>query len=185
MPHAFHLACVDGTRFEEGAQAVGQLDFSGAVALGCGERRKNVGREHVAADDRQIGRRFLFRRLLDQIADAVDSVAQPAAGIDVDHAVARNLVARHALHSEHGAVDLLKDVDQLSDRRRIRIDHVVAENHRKRFVADHLARHQHGVSEAERLALSNVREVDQVRDLADLGELIAFAARLEKRLELH
>ena len=40
------------------------------------------------------------------------------------------------------------------------------------------------MAEAERLALADVREVDQVRDLADLVELLRLAARLEKRLEL-
>ena len=40
------------------------------------------------------------------------------------------------------------------------------------------------MAEAERLALPDVREVDHVRDLADLGELLALAARLEERLEL-
>ena len=40
------------------------------------------------------------------------------------------------------------------------------------------------MTEAERLALADVGEVDQVRDLADLFELVALAARLEKRLEL-
>ena len=69
-------------------------------------------------------------------------------------------------------------------RRRIRIDHVVAEDDGERLVADQLARDEHGVAEAERLALAHVGEVDQVRDLADLVELLALAARLEKRLEL-
>ena len=41
------------------------------------------------------------------------------------------------------------------------------------------------MAEAERLALPDVREVDHVGDLADFVELIALAARLEKRLELH
>ena len=66
-----------------------------------------------------------------------------------------------------------------------RVDHVVAEDDGERLVADQLARDQHGVAEAERLALPDVREVDHVRDLADLLELLALAARLEKRLELH
>ena len=44
--------------------------------------------------------------------------------------------------------------------------------------------HQHGVAETERLALPDVSEVDHVGDLADLGELLALAARLEERLEL-
>ena len=37
----------------------------------------------------------------------------------------------------------------------------------------------------ERFALADIREVDHVGDLADLFELLAFAARLEKRFELH
>jgi hypothetical protein len=45
------------------------------------------------------------------------------------------------------------------------------------------ARDQHGVAEAERLALAHVGEVDQVRDLADLLELLRLAARLEEALE--
>ena len=39
--------------------------------------------------------------------------------------------------------------------------------------------------EAERFALADVGEVDQVRDLADFLELFGLAARFEKRLELH
>ena len=91
------------------------------------------------------------------------------------------LLARHALDRQHRAVDPIEHVDQLLDRRRIRVDHVVAEDDRERLVADQLARDQHGVAEAERLALADVGEVDHVRDLADLVELIALAARLEKR----
>ena len=104
--------------------------------------------------------------------------------VDGDDAVARDLVARHALDGEHRAVDALEHVDHLLDRRRVRVDHVVAQDDGERLVADELARDEHGVAEAERLALADVGEVDQVRDLADLGELLALAARLEKRLEL-
>ena len=46
-------------------------------------------------------------------------------------------------------------------------------------------RDQHGVAQAQRLALPHVREVDQVRDLADLREHLVLAARFEERLELH
>ena len=46
------------------------------------------------------------------------------------------------------------------------------------------ARHQHRVAEAERLALADVGEVDQVRDLADFLEQVACRAPRE-RLELH
>ena len=83
-----------------------------------------------------------------------------------------------------GPLDALEHVDHLLHRRRVGIDHIVGQDDGERLVADQLARDEHGVAEAERLALADVREVDQVRDLADLGELFALAARLEKRLEL-
>ena len=100
-----------------------------------------------------------------------------------NHAVARNLVTRHPLDREHRTIETLKHVNHLLDRRRLRIDHIVAEEHRERLVADQFARHQHRVAEAERLALAHVGKIDHVRDLADLGELIALAARLEKCLQ--
>ena len=84
-------------------------------------------------------------------------VAESRARLDRDDAVARDLVARHALHGEHRAVHPLEHVDHLLDRRRLRVDHVVAEDDRERLVADELARDQHGVAEAERLALADVR----------------------------
>ena len=43
---------------------------------------------------------------------------------------------------------------------------------------------QHGVAQAERFTLTDVREVDQVRDVPNLGEQLFLAARLEERLEL-
>ena len=43
---------------------------------------------------------------------------------------------------------------------------------------------EHRVAQTERLALSDVREVDHVRDLADLLELLFLAARFEKAFEL-
>ena len=43
---------------------------------------------------------------------------------------------------------------------------------------------EHRVAQAERLALAHVGEVDQVRDLADLGEQLRLAARFQERFEL-
>ena len=43
---------------------------------------------------------------------------------------------------------------------------------------------EHGVAEAERLALADVRDVDQVRDLADFVRQVLLAAALEEGLEL-
>ena len=75
---AFDLAGVDRPRLQQLAQAVGQLDLAGAIALGRGQRREDVRRQHVAADDRQVRRRLVARRLLDQIAHLVDALAEIA-----------------------------------------------------------------------------------------------------------
>ena len=66
----------------------------------------------------------------------------------------------------------------------MRIDDIVAEDDGERFVADQVARDEHRVAEPERFALADVREVDEVRDLADLGEQLLLAARFEERFEL-
>ena len=75
---AFDFAGVDRPRLQQLAQAVGQLDLAGAIALGRRQRREDIRRQHVAADDRQVGRRFVARRLLDQIAHLVDALAEIA-----------------------------------------------------------------------------------------------------------
>ena len=72
----FDLARVDRPRLQQLAQAVGQLDLAGAVALGRRQRREDVGRQDVAADDRQVRRRLFARRLLDEIAHLIDAVAE-------------------------------------------------------------------------------------------------------------
>ena len=185
MADALHLAGVDRPRFEQLAQTVGQLDLPGPVALDRGQRGKDVGRQNVAADNRQVGRRFVARRFLDQIAHPIDAVAELRRRVDVDHAVARDVFGLDAFDGEHRPADALEHVDHLLDRRRLRVDHVVGEDHGERLVADEIAADQHGVAEAERLSLPDVREIDHVRDLADLVQLVAFAARLEERLELH
>ena len=76
VAHALDLAGVDRPRLEQLAQTVGQLDLAGPVALGRRERREDVGRQDVAADDGEVRRRLVARRLLDQIADAVDALAE-------------------------------------------------------------------------------------------------------------
>ena len=85
---------------------------------------------------------------------------------------------------EHRPAHAMENVDQLLDRRRLRIDHVVAQDDGKRLLADELPRREHRVAEAERLALAHVGEVDHVRDLADFLELRPLAARFDERLEL-
>ena len=102
----------------------------------------------------------------------------------VDDAVIVHVLAGDTLDGEHRPVHLFEDVDHLTQRRRIGVDHVVAEDDGERFVADQRAGDQHRVAEAERLSLADIGEVDQVRDVADLGEQVLLPSRFEERLEL-
>src|SRR5437667_12344624 len=57
-----------------GAQSperVGELDFAPRVRLRVGEDTKEVRRQHVASDDREVGRRLARPRLLDEVEDLV------------------------------------------------------------------------------------------------------------------
>ena len=83
MADAVDLAAVDRPLLQQRAQAVGQLDLAGAIALRRFlERREDVGRQDVAADDRQVRRRLVARRLLDQVADPVDARPQISSRVD-------------------------------------------------------------------------------------------------------
>ena len=79
----------------------------------------------------------LDRRLLDEIADPVD--ARPDL-LGVDDAVGADVRLRHALDREHRAIHFVEHVDHLPQRRRLRVDHVVAQDDRERLVADQVAR---------------------------------------------
>ena len=58
---ALHFAGIDRARLEQLAQAVRELDFPRTVALRGRQRREDIRRQDVAADDGEIGRRFLTR----------------------------------------------------------------------------------------------------------------------------
>src|SRR5204862_3075179 len=182
---AFHFARIDRPAFEQLAQAVRELNLAGPVAFGGGQRREDVGCQHVPADHDEVRRRLFLWWLLHEISNLIDAVAEMYTRLDGDHAVAGNVGARDSLHGEEGTIELLKHVDELLDRRRVGVDHIVGENDGERLVAHQLAGNQHGMPQTERLALPHVGEVDHVRDLADLRELLALAARLEVRLELN
>jgi len=82
VPDAFDLAGVNRARFEELSKAVGQLDLAGAVALGGGQRREDVGGQHVPPDNRQVGRRFVSWWFLHEVAHLVDAVAELGGRLD-------------------------------------------------------------------------------------------------------
>src|SRR5262249_10198452 len=121
------------------------------------------------------------RRFLDQIVDSVHAVAKRRG---IDHAITRDFRFRDALDEQQRTFDFIEHREHLRQRRRIRVNHVVGQDDGERLVAVERTRYEHRVSEPERLALTDVGDVDQIGDLSDFLELVALAARLEECLEL-
>jgi hypothetical protein len=90
--------------------------------------------------------------------------------IDIDDAITRDVGFRNALDGDDRPLELLVDVDHLPEGGRIGIDHVIAQHHGKRFVADQRLGDEHRMTEAERLALADIGDLNEVGDLADLSE---------------
>src|SRR5690349_6971275 len=67
---------VDRLLGEETAQRVRELDLAPGAPLGMREQIEHARRQHVAADDAEVGGRLGRARLLDQVAHAPQAGAQ-------------------------------------------------------------------------------------------------------------
>ena len=177
------LICEDLPLLQEPAESVRQLNFSRPITRGVAQRREDVGRQKVAADDRQIRRCVLAPRFFDEILDRVDPVAESDGGIDLDDAVVRDLVVRHALDGEHRASDLLEYLNHLLQRRRRRVDDIIGQDDGEWLVANEIC----GTSTAwPRPSGSPCRTYATLImfEIVDLLQEIELAALLEKTFEL-
>ena len=73
---AFEAVGVDRAAAQQVLEGVGELDFAARARVDRLQRVEDLGRQDVAADDGQVGRRLGRLGLLDQVADAVDAVVR-------------------------------------------------------------------------------------------------------------
>ncbi len=132
--------------------AVGELDLVAGAALHACEVGDHLGHQHVAADDRQVRRRVLRRRLFHQ-AEHLDQPSIVLAG--AQDAVAVGLIARHLGHRDHVAAGVAVDVGKLAQARRVRQHKVVRQQDGERIVADEGARAPDGVAKPQRHLLAH------------------------------
>ena len=142
---------------------------------------EDVGRQDVAADDREVRRGLLRRRLLHEIGHQIQPIARRPDG---HHAVVGAARPVDALHGDDRTAPLRVDVDHLPHHRRAGVDDVVPQEDGERLVPHEIARHEDGVAEPERLLLPHVRHADHVGDRADLLEQIQLRATLQQALQL-
>src|SRR5205085_2783142 len=78
---------IDGLLLEQNPDSVRQLYFASASRAGFFENAKNLGRQNVAADDRQIRRRLIPRRFFDDVLEPVDTPAESLDRDTADHPI--------------------------------------------------------------------------------------------------
>ena len=173
VAHAVELDREDGALGEQAPQPVGQLDLAAPALPGLLQRAEDVGREQVPPDDGEVRRRVSRGGLLDEIGDPVDAPAESFGG---DHSVAADRLARHPLDEQDRAVHLREHRQHPGQRGRVGVDHVVAQHHRERLVADPLAADQHRVAQPPRLVLDRRRQIDAGRQRPQAVEQRRLAA---------
>ena len=153
------------------------------AGLDAVERVEDLGREHVAADHREVRRRVLAARLLDD--RRARARARRSVDLGLDAAVRRRSRRRvTSMQREHRAPVALVHVEHRAEQLAV-VDHdVVAEQHRERLVADVLARDRHRVPETERVALADVVDVGELARSCTSFEQVVLARLLEVVLEL-
>ena len=166
---ALELDGIDGPPAPQRAQAVRQLNLAPRVRRGLLENREDIGRQHVAPDDGQVGGRVPRVRLLHEVVHLVDVGPEAARG---DDAVAADLVAGHPHHREDRPAVALEHVEELAHARHARHDDVVAQEHAERLVAHERPRAENGVPQTQRLLLADVADRRELGDRLDLRELL-------------
>ena len=169
-------------RLHEQRDRVGELELAACTRFDPIERVEDVGREEIAPAHREVRRRVLALRLLDDAAQLDEPVGRFADRIRA--AVRGDFLRRHLLQRDHRVPELLPRGDHRTQQHGV-VDHeIVGEQHRERFVADVIARDRHRVPESERILLAHV--VDAARSVAvlHLVQEVELAVALEQRLEL-
>lgn len=136
-------------------QGIGDLDLAALAWLGLLDQGEDVGREDVATDDRQVGRRIFWVGFLHHAVDAKDVITQRLAS---DHAIARNFLHWHFLNGDDGAAELFVELDHLGQYAvAIEIQaQVIGQHHGESLVADQRAPGEDGVAKPLHCDLAGV-----------------------------
>src|SRR2546421_3821962 len=171
----------DRLLLQQQADGVGELELPAGSRLDAVEGVEDGGTEDVAADHGEVGRCVLRFRLLEHGPQPEDI------GVDrVDHGapVRRDLVRFDLEQRDDRRLLLVVDLDHAAQKRGVVDHHVVAEQYGEGLVPDVLARHRHGVAEAERLVLADEVEGGELGERLHLLQEVVLALLLEHRLQL-
>jgi len=95
-----------------------------------------------------------------------------------DDPIAADFLEGDLLYTQHRTLTFYKNLNQLSQPRHRRVDHLVSQQDGEWFVADQVLRAEDRVSQAEGLRLANVAEVGQFRDAPHLFQHAFFFVAL-------
>lgn len=178
-----HLTAAVGAEGGERAQRVGELDLAATPGLGLLQHIEDGRVQDVAADHREVRRGVSDVRLLHQVGDVEDVLAE-AVGLHRRAAVEVDLRGVDLHQGHHRAAQLLLDLDHAGQQRVARVDQVVAQQDGERLAGHVLLGDQDRVAQALRVALADVVHVGQRDRLADPAELVLVALAGEQFLQL-
>src|ERR1017187_4958784 len=182
----FEPVRINGTRAQQMAQRIRQLDFRSGTRFDRLQRLKYLRDQHVAADDRQVGRRLRWFGLFHEVPNAEYAVPVAVVGdrLGVDRAISRDVLRGNLHHGHHRRAEELVDVQQLAQAGRFGVDHIVGQDYRERLIPHQLHGAQNGVSQPQGFLLPSVRNVDHVGDVAHDRKQILLAPRFKHVFQL-
>src|SRR5680860_448624 len=181
VPTVLEHPAVDALGLEQQADRVGELELAAGARLDAAERFEDLGGEHVPAHDREVRRRVLRLRLLDDGVHLDETLVE---GARADAAVRRDPIGRKLLEGDHRSAVALVHVEHRAEQLRVVHHDVVTEQLRERFVTHVVARHRHRVAEPVRITLADEVDVPQLGRLLDLLQQLVLTLAFQVELEL-
>ena len=165
----------------QGCKGIGQLDFPAVAGFDFTQVAEDIGRQHIASDNRQIGRSLSHSGLLYHIGNFIYAVTALPSGND---AILVHLVRRHFHDADDRLVLGTRHVHQLLHTRHFIDDQIVAHHDHKRFIPHGIFRAQHGVPQPELLFLPYGHDVHHFSDLTHLGQQLLLARSFQHAFQL-
>ena len=101
---------MEGLRTDQLRHAISQLHFTARAFFHARQMADHFGHQHIAADDGQVGRRFLNRRLFHQ---ALYGNQPPEIFRHIQHAITVHAVTRHFFNRDNIAAGFAIGIGQL------------------------------------------------------------------------
>src|SRR5437016_6132491 len=147
VARALEAQGVDGAAAQHVAESVGELNLAAGAGVDGLQGTENIRGQYIAADDGEVGGRFVLLGFFHQIADTEDAVGAAVVHhrFGIQAAVQGDVLGRDLHHGQHRGAEKGMDVKQLTQAGGFGFDHVVGQDYREGFAAHQFHGAQHGM----------------------------------------